>query len=135
MGHAAAAVLALFAGCWRHLSGDYGPHFRPDFGTLVFYCLVTTFRTVTVLGQHLNKREPVTPPDFAMVVSGIGESIESLAARLESSRPGVPITRPSVEMPQGASADESLVFRQLTKIVTEIEAMAIEAETAAGQAA
>jgi uncharacterized membrane protein YccC len=91
-------------------------------------------RTVTVLGQHLNKRERVTSPGFAVVVSGIGASIESLAARLESSQPGAPIPPPSVEMAQGTSADESLVYRQLTKIVTEIEAMAIEADRPAAQA-
>jgi uncharacterized membrane protein YccC len=83
-------------------------------------------RTVTVLGQHLNKRERVTQPGFAMVVAGIGESIESLAARLDASQPAATVLCPEVEMPQGASADESLVYGQLTKIVTEIEAMAIE---------
>ena len=92
-------------------------------------------RTVTVLGQYLNKRERVTLPGFAVVVSGIGESIESLAARLESSQPEPPVPPPSVEVPQGTSGDESLVYRQLTKIVTEIEAMAIETDKPAGQVA
>jgi hypothetical protein len=82
-------------------------------------------RTVTVLGQHLNKRKRVTQPGFAMVVAEIGETIESLAAQLEASRPKATILLPNVEMPNGASADESLVYRQLTKIVTEIEAMTI----------
>jgi hypothetical protein len=38
-------------------------------------------------------------------------------------------------MPKGASAEESLVYNQLTKIVAEIEAMAIEAEIPVGQVA
>jgi hypothetical protein len=38
-------------------------------------------------------------------------------------------------MPKGATQDESLVYGQLTTIVTEIEALAIEKGTPAGQAA
>lgn len=82
-------------------------------------------RTVTVLGQHLNKRRRVTQPGFAVVVAEIGEAIESLAAQLEASRTKATILLPNVEMPSGASADDSLVYRQLTKIVTEIEATTI----------
>jgi uncharacterized membrane protein YccC len=91
-------------------------------------------RTVTVLGQHLDKRERVTQPGFAMVVAEIGETIESLAARLEASQPTAMILWPNVGMPSDASANESLVYRQLTKIVTEIEAMTIGAGTATSQA-
>jgi hypothetical protein len=40
-----------------------------------------------------------------------------------------------VEMPKDASAEESLVYSQLTKIVAEIEAMAIEAGLQVGQVA
>jgi uncharacterized protein (DUF885 family) len=84
-------------------------------------------RTVTVLGQHLNKCERITQPGFAGIVFEIGETIESLAAQLEASQPTATILRPNVKMPNGVSTDESLVYRQLTKIVTEIEAMTIEA--------
>jgi hypothetical protein len=87
-----------------------------------------------VLGQHLDKRERVTQPGFAMVVAEIGETIESLAARLEASQPTAMILWPNVGMPSDASANESLVYRQLTKIVTEIEAMTIGAGTATSQA-
>lgn len=45
-------------------------------------------RTVTVLGQHLNQRERVTQPGLPVVVAEIGESIESLAARLEGKPTG-----------------------------------------------
>jgi uncharacterized membrane protein YccC len=92
-------------------------------------------RTVTVLGQHLNKREGVTQPGFARIVAEIGESIESLAVRLEARQPVTTIPRPNVEIPKGASAEESLVYSQLTKIVAEIEAMAIEAGIPVGQVA
>ena len=67
--------------------------------------------------------------DQPAVVSEIGETIESLAAQLEASQPTATILRPNVEMPSGVSTDESLIYRQLTKIVTEIEAMTIEART------
>jgi uncharacterized membrane protein YccC len=89
-------------------------------------------RTVTVLGQQLNKRQRVTQPGFAGVVAGIGESMETLAARMEAGQPASAFTRPKVEMPPGASADESLVYGQLTKIVNEIEAMTIEAGSTVG---
>ena len=66
-------------------------------------------------------------PGFAGIVFEIGETIESLAAQLEASQPTATILRPNVEMPNGVSTDESLVYRQLTKTVTEFEAMTIEA--------
>jgi hypothetical protein len=69
-----------------------------------------------------------------MVVAEIGETIESLAAQLEASQPTATILWPNVGIPSGASANESLVYRQLTKIVTEIEAMTIGAGTATSQA-
>ena len=92
-------------------------------------------RTVTVLGQNLDKRERITQPGFARIVAEIGGSIESLAVRLEARQLVTTIPRPNVEMPKGASAEESLVYSQLTKIVAEIEAMAIEAEIPVGQVA
>jgi uncharacterized membrane protein YccC len=90
-------------------------------------------RTVTVLGQHLDKRERITQPCFARIVAEIGGSIESLAVRLEARQPVTTVPSPNVEMPKGASAEESLVYSQLTKIVAEIEAMAIEAEIPVGR--
>ena len=92
-------------------------------------------RTATVLGQHLDKRERITQPGFARIVAEIGGSIESLAVRLEARQLVTTIPRLNVEMPEGASAEESLVYSQLTKIVAEIEAMAIEAEIPVGQVA
>jgi hypothetical protein len=92
-------------------------------------------RTVTVLGQHLDKRERITQPGFARIVAEIGGSIESLAVRLEARQLVTTIPRLNVEMPEGASPEESLVYSQLTKIVAEIEAMAIEAEIPVGQVA
>jgi hypothetical protein len=89
-------------------------------------------RTVTVLGQHLNKGERIAQPGFATIVAEIGESIESLAVRLEARQLVTTISQPNVEMPKGASAEESLVYSQLTKIVAEIEAMAIEAGNTGG---
>jgi uncharacterized membrane protein YccC len=91
-------------------------------------------RTVTTLGQHLNKRERVTQPGFGKVIAAIGESMESLAAQMEAGQPTSMITRSDVEMPQNPSTDESLVYGQLIKIVNEIEAMTIEAGTPASQA-
>jgi hypothetical protein len=35
----ATGLLALFAGCWRHLSGDYGPHFALTSALLLFIAL------------------------------------------------------------------------------------------------
>src|SRR5215210_906416 len=35
----AIGVVALLAGCWRHLSGDYGPHFALASGLLFFIAL------------------------------------------------------------------------------------------------
>jgi hypothetical protein len=92
-------------------------------------------RTVTVLRQHLNKRERVTHPGLARIVAEIGESIESLAVRPEARQLVTTIPRPNVKMPKSASAEESLVYSQLTKIVAEIEAMAIEAGIQVGQVA
>jgi hypothetical protein len=58
----------------------------------------------------------------------LGETLESLAGRLETGQPVTPVVRPDIEPPTGASAEEMLVYLQLAKVETEIEALTIAAQ-------
>lgn len=86
-------------------------------------------RTVTVLGQHLNKRNPFTYPPFESDVKAIGESIELLAKNLETEQPWGTTLPPKIEMPSVGAVESQLIYSQLTKVITEIEAMMLEIKT------
>lgn len=80
-------------------------------------------RAITVLALQLNKRSRLASAGIEASIAAIGDFIESLANCLEASTPARVDTLPNLTSPAGASADESLVYSQLTKIVTEVEAM------------
>jgi uncharacterized membrane protein YccC len=82
-------------------------------------------RAITLLGHHLNK-QPVRPqPEIQSVTAGIREAMDSLAARLETGE-AVPAGG-HIDVPTPATPDEPLVYAQLTKVSTEVEAMTLAA--------
>lgn len=84
-------------------------------------------RAITVLAQQLNRRFAVTTPGFASAVTAIGHCMETLAENLEAGRPASLCARPDLSCPADQPAHVQQVYGLLTKVVTEIEAMALAA--------
>jgi uncharacterized membrane protein YccC len=84
-------------------------------------------RAVTVLAQRLNKRQPFRHEGFLSDVATIGKSMDELAGDLEKEQPLKTIALPKIEVPAATAIETQLVYGQLAKIVTEIEAMTLEA--------
>ena len=81
-------------------------------------------RTITVLALHLNQRERSPQTDSAEMFRRLENALEMMAGELETQKPSVPkypLTNETEAEPTG------LVSVQLTKIATEIEAMALAA--------
>lgn len=85
-------------------------------------------RAITVLAQQLNRRLPVTAPGFASVTMAIGHCMETLAENLEAGRPASLCVRPDLSCPADQPANVRQVYGLLTKVVTEIEALALAGE-------
>jgi uncharacterized membrane protein YccC len=88
-------------------------------------------RAITVLGQHLNKRVRLPQPGVEATVAALGESLESLAVHLETGQSVATSGQPNHALPAAAVGDEALVYGQLAKIGTEIEAITLAAAPAA----
>ena len=84
-------------------------------------------RTLTVLGLHLNRRERVTEPAFSTMIQKISASLESLARGLESEQLPAATTETKIDLPAKRPAGMDLIYGQLAKVVTEIEAMTLAA--------
>jgi uncharacterized membrane protein YccC len=84
-------------------------------------------RAVTVLAQHLNKRPKLTKPGLEAVAGEIAESIGTLAEKIQARETVEPGGRLQVETPADAAADEALVYGQLARIATEVEAIRLAA--------
>jgi uncharacterized membrane protein YccC len=83
-------------------------------------------RTLTVLGQYLNKRKAFAYAHFESDVKAIGEAIESFAKNLEAESLSQMVVPPKIEMPHSGNLEAELIYGQLTKVVTELEAMMLE---------
>jgi uncharacterized membrane protein YccC len=92
-------------------------------------------RAVTLLDLRLNKRERFTQPGFDTIIASVGGSMETLASGLEHGDAASAGARLTIETARTASSETALVYGQLTKIVTEIEAMALAAGTPTEQGA
>jgi uncharacterized membrane protein YccC len=86
-------------------------------------------RALTVLGVHLNKRKPFAYSKFELDVRAVGESMESLAKNLESETSHTLMDTPKIEMPPVGNIEAELIYSQLSKVVTELEAMMLEMKT------
>ena len=83
-------------------------------------------RAATVLAVHLNLRQPVSEPGLALLGATIAESLENLARHIASEPcPAGPVPPPPEPRPAPGDATAPLIYGQLAKIVTEIEAMAL----------
>ncbi len=83
-------------------------------------------RAATVLAVHLNLRQPVAEPGLALISATIAESLENLARHIEREpSPAGPVTLPPEPRPAPGDATATLIYGQLAKIATEIEAMTL----------
>jgi uncharacterized membrane protein YccC len=89
-------------------------------------------RAATVLAVHLNQRKAFHPPEFLALGVAIGGALETLAMQIEKeSAPAKPVPFPPESRPPAGDAAASLVYGQLARIVTEIEAMVLAQDAAA----
>jgi len=89
-------------------------------------------RAATVLAVHLNQREAFHPPEFRALGEAIGGALETLAGQIETeSAPAKPLRFPPTPRPPAGDPAAILVYGQLARIVTEIEAMVLANDAAA----
>jgi hypothetical protein len=87
-------------------------------------------RAITVLAQHLNQRAGRPFTGAGETIASIAGALETLADQLAAGTPSP--ARPSITLaaPAGAPEADAVVYRQLAKIVTEIDALALAARDA-----
>jgi uncharacterized membrane protein YccC len=88
-------------------------------------------RAITVLGQHLNHRSGIPLSIPQAYVTTITDTMEGLAAGLESDTSSSVASPPNTAAPVDVSPDDALVYRQLATVVTEIDAIALAAKAVA----
>lgn len=90
-------------------------------------------RALTVLGVQLNKRQALAGAELHALIQTAANRLADLAERLETDRPVElkPVTPPAALMPS-TDAAARLVYLQLAKVETEIEAMLLAAQMVAG---
>jgi len=89
-------------------------------------------RAATVLAVHLNQREAFHPPEFLALGEAIGGALEELAGQVEAEPSHAkPMAFPQVPSPPAGEAAASVVYGQLARIITEIEAMVLAEDGAA----
>jgi len=89
-------------------------------------------RAATVLAVHLNQREAFHPPEFRALGDAIGSALETLAGQIETeSAPAKPGLFPPAPRPPAGDPAAILIYGQLARIVTEIEAMVLAKDAAA----
>ena len=85
-------------------------------------------RTLTVLALHLNKREKLAGPELAAQFQTLGASMDALADELAAAQPVAPrFPLPPESAPAPATPSAALVYDQLAKVATEVEAMTLAA--------
>ncbi|HSI63056.1 MAG TPA: FUSC family protein [Candidatus Saccharimonadia bacterium] len=84
-------------------------------------------RAITVLGQHLNNRIGIALSFPEAYVTTVTDTMEGLAGQLESSTPAKNPVRRANAPPSSDAPEEALAYRQLAKVVTEIDAIALAA--------
>jgi uncharacterized membrane protein YccC len=85
-------------------------------------------RTLTVLGLHLNRLERVTEPAFTGTIQKINVALEALARGFETEQWPAARSETKIALPANRSAGMDLIYGQLAKVVTEIEAMTLAAQ-------
>ena len=89
-------------------------------------------RAATVLAVYLNQRAAFHPPEFLALCHVIDAALETLAAQIETEpAPTKPVPFPPVPRPPAGEAAALLVYAQLARIMTEIEAMVLTNDSAA----
>ena len=86
-------------------------------------------RAIGVLAQHLNSNAGTPFEGIEAPVEKITQRLESLAASLETGQYPTATIPLDISQPAGPTADPTLVYRQLRKIITEIDALALAQET------
>lgn len=88
-------------------------------------------RALTVLGVQLNKGQALVRPELHAMIQADADLLEDLAKRLEEDRP----TQLKPSAPAAATAvippEARLIYLQLAKVETEIEALTIASQAAA----
>ena len=81
-------------------------------------------RAATVLAVHLNKRESFRRPEFDLLSKVIGEALGALAQEIELGKSSAnSVTGQIVIPPSPGDPSVELIYGQIARIVTEIEAM------------
>ena len=89
-------------------------------------------RAATVLAVHLNQREAFHPPEFLALGEAIGAALERLAVQIETDpAPTKPVSFPPTPHLPAGDAAAALVYGQLGRMITEIEAMVLAKDAAA----
>ncbi len=89
-------------------------------------------RAATVLAVHLNQRSAFHPPEFLELGEAINGALEALAVQIEqATAPAKPLAFPPIPRPPAEDAAALVVYGQLARILTEIEAMALAKDAAA----
>ncbi|WP_083805016.1 FUSC family protein [Chthoniobacter flavus] len=86
-------------------------------------------RAIGVLAQHLNPNAGSPIPSLEAPTEKIAQRLESLAQSLETGQRPAPIPPLDIPTPTGPTTDHVLIYRQLRKIITEIDALALAEET------
>ena len=82
---------------------------------------------ITVLAQHLNQRAGRPFPGAGEIVAPIRGALESLADHLAAGTPSPERPALAVAPPAGTPEADAIVYRQLARIVTEIDALDLAA--------
>jgi uncharacterized membrane protein YccC len=83
-------------------------------------------RAANVLAVHLNQRVAFREPDFLALSHSVGEALENFARQIETGpTPAQPLALPLPARAHPSDAATALIYGQLAKIATEIEAMAM----------
>jgi uncharacterized membrane protein YccC len=116
----------------RMLGEPAEQHYQIESAAALTACNQRLTRAATVLAVHLNQRAAFHPPEFLALGEAIGGALERLAGQIETaSAPANPVTIPPAPRPPAGDAAASLVYGQLARIITEIEAMALAKDAAA----
>lgn len=87
-------------------------------------------RTITVLAQHLNPNAGTPLLAVAETTAQITPRLEALASAIETGHHPTPAAPLDIPLSK-ATADHTLIYRQLRKIITEIDALALAEEMGA----
>jgi uncharacterized membrane protein YccC len=89
-------------------------------------------RAATGLAVYLNQRAAFREPEFLALSGSVGEALESLARQIETGTTPERLVHFSFQPQANLGDAAALVYGQMERIITEIEAMALAKDAPAG---